>query len=69
MRQESGVITYAQFRALSDPSASEEPTQGATSVSAPVVVDEPALGQRLQQVCSKAVNKLDEIMALPLERD
>jgi hypothetical protein len=57
------VITYRDFRARLI--APVEGQSEATDVPAEEV--KPPLGQRLQAVCGRAVDKLDEIMGLPLD--
>jgi hypothetical protein len=66
------MITYADFHAKC---TAPEPVEGQCDTDAgagtPVPTtdadDTPTLGQRLETVCGKAVDKLDQIMELPLD--
>jgi hypothetical protein len=66
-------IDYKAFRAKlnGEHVAPPEPQQGAApdEVSAPHEDGKSVLGSRLETVSSKAVDKLEEIMGLPLNKD
>jgi hypothetical protein len=62
------MITFADFHARKN---APEPVEGESDTAASVPSAEadtkPTLGQRLETVCGKAVDKLDQIMELPLD--